>query len=517
MSLKVAARQSDLARIQALAFGQAFRKSHSDVEIDFFFKESLGDKNLDDPLWKMPEQGVFTKDFYEELVSKKRDCIVHSWKDLPTEKREHTEIYASLPREDMRDLLLFKKSSLPRVLEIRSITVFSSSPRREYNLRPFLKWALPKNMEDIKFTSVRGNVPTRIRKLLADDSVDAMVVAKAAIDRLLGTEGDEFTEEFKQMRSELRSALAELNWMVLPLMENPAAAAQGALAVEIREDNEQLKTQLDAFSCQATMLCVQAERETLSNYGGGCHQKIGVSILQREYGRIRILRGLTEAGETLNQTELVREQDLAWPRVDKDSIFPFELGQAKFFDRETIEVPAKELSAKPLWIARANALPDSYQPEEGQTIWCSGLKSWRRLAERGVWVNGCAEGLGENEDAQLEHLAGHLNWVKLTHEDGMGENKLATYRLVAKQSLPDLAGKTHFFWSSFSQFQLALKNHPRIAGGYHACGPGHTYQAICSRLGGEARIGIFLSHDDWLKEVLKWIINQPNFLNVQKK
>jgi hydroxymethylbilane synthase len=133
MRLRISARSSDLAKIQAYRVGEALRNKNPNIEIEFLFRESLGDKNLTDPLWKMPEKGVFTEDFLKDLLNEQTDLVVHSWKDLPTEEKEQTVIAATLPRADQRDLLLFKKSSVgnsnPRLL--------SSSPRRVYNLDSF--------------------------------------------------------------------------------------------------------------------------------------------------------------------------------------------------------------------------------------------------------------------------------------------------------------------------------------------------------------------------------------------
>ena len=76
--LRIAARQSELARLQARVVGAVLRERFPDVQVEFHFRESLGDKNLNDPLWKMPERGVFTEDFNEDLRQEHFDCVVHS-------------------------------------------------------------------------------------------------------------------------------------------------------------------------------------------------------------------------------------------------------------------------------------------------------------------------------------------------------------------------------------------------------------------------------------------------------
>src|SRR5438552_5531387 len=79
MRLTIGSRRSELARIQALQVGKALQAAHPQLEIDYSFRESLGDKNQNDPLWQMPAKGVFTRDFREDLLRGEFDQVVHSW------------------------------------------------------------------------------------------------------------------------------------------------------------------------------------------------------------------------------------------------------------------------------------------------------------------------------------------------------------------------------------------------------------------------------------------------------
>src|SRR5436305_9043730 len=110
MRVTIASRRSELARIQALQVGEALRATHPLLEINYSFRESLGDKNQNDPLWQMPEKGVFTQDFREGLLRGEFDLVVHSWKDLPIEPDPETEVITTLSRADARDLLLVPRS-----------------------------------------------------------------------------------------------------------------------------------------------------------------------------------------------------------------------------------------------------------------------------------------------------------------------------------------------------------------------------------------------------------------------
>jgi hydroxymethylbilane synthase len=521
MRVTIASRRSDLARIQAYQVGEALRAAHSQIEINYSFHESLGDKNLNDPLWKMPEKGVFTQDFREGLLRGDFDLVVHSWKDLAIEDDPETEIVATLARADQRDLLLVRKDRWTEIERTGVLSILTSSPRRAHNLNSFLRSALPAKIEDLKFENVRGNVPTRVRKLLQGDA-DGLIVAKAAIDRLLEARGSGMTQgpnEFAETQNELRQALSQCRWMVLPLRENPSAPAQGALAVEISCARPDMRELLMPLNCADTFRAVESERKILRSYGGGCHQKIGASVLHRSYGEITFLRGVTDAGAVLDRATLEPSKPRP-PRVSRDEMWPLSLSDAHFFGREpasladwSARVPlatiARTSSASEtlalqsaLWIARADALPGDCQVQDGQLVWVSGLQTWRNLARRGVWVNGCAEGLGEHESPRIETLTGEtVSWLKLTHESGYTEGEmqtLATYRLIPKAESVDLSGKKYFFWKSGSAFEYALSQNAWLKEMTHFCGPGNTLK-ILQKHGIEPHI--FLDHQQWLEQM----------------
>src|SRR5258708_3914725 len=291
MRVTIASRRSDLARIQAYQVGEALEAAHPQIEINYSFHESLGDRNQNDPLWQMPEKGVFTQDFREGLLRGDFDLVVHSWKDLAIEENPETEIAATLPRADARDLVLVREDRWPKVLRTGVITILTSSPRRSHNLESFLREALPAKLGEVKFMNVRGNVPTRVRKLLELD-VDGMIVAKAAMDRLLEAR----QSEFDATREELRLGLSQCRWMVLPLRENPSAPAQGALAIEIVRRRADLRDLLAPLNCVDTFAAVTREREILLGHGGGCHNKIGATVLMCLIGKIMFLRGVADTG-----------------------------------------------------------------------------------------------------------------------------------------------------------------------------------------------------------------------------
>jgi hydroxymethylbilane synthase len=507
MAWRIHARSSDLARLQAYRVANALSDKSGESSV-FSFRTSLGDQNLNDPLWKMPEKGVFTEDFVKDLENGEADFVVHSWKDLPTSERFNTEIVATLPRADVRDLLLIRKDRILNndqlISEIKSLRILTSSPRRAYNLEGFLKAYLPFLVESVEFLNVRGNIPTRLKKLLSEN-VDGIIVAKAAIDRLLQAP----EAEFQETQGVIRDVLSKTRFMVLPLTVNPTAAAQGALAIEISKNGEPARRALEKVQCHETFATVSKEREILASYGGGCHQKIGVTVLSRPYGEITFLRGLTDGGEVLNKFELKTSRLQTPQSIDPACLYPRKDEGATFFLRTSLERKTwlRAEQADFLWVARDAAWPSELVAQPQQIVWCAGLESWRKLAKRGVWVNGCAEGLGESEAPRLEWLVPQIaSPVKLTHDRSADVAQssyavCATYALTPIANPPDLRGRTHFFWMSASGFDRALELFPEIRDKHHASGPGLTHQHLVRRLGNEANVSIYLNVEEFRRNL----------------
>ena len=504
MLIRISARSSFLARYQALQVGDALRASDASIEIEYFFRESLGDKNLTDPLWKMPEKGVFTEDFLEDLLHGKTDLVVHSWKDLPTERKPGTDIVATLPRADQRDLLLVKKTALGKIQQSKQVSIFSSSLRRQKNLTDFLSTALPSGPHQIQFRDVRGNIPTRISKLLNTPDADGLVLAKAALDRLLSAPWPDFQE----LKRELQHSLSLCEWMVLPLSKNPNAAAQGALAIEIKSGRTDLEKVLSKINHPETFQAVQTERQILAGYGGGCHQKIGIAVLPRPFGEIHFLQGLTDQGQILDSSVLLNSpalQDQTKAPAKKWSSSQLRPMVSRAENPYSI---AKNVNA--VYVSRISA----WRPHGGY-IWAAGLETWKQLAATGVWVHGSSEGLGESEEPAIDVLAQvPLNWARLTHadaekaatEDHKKIQNVATYKMnldsQAIQSLSEqILGAQSFFWTSAYHFDRVTEQFPEILSRTHASGPGKTWLALKERLKqkGLSAPQVYLSEAEWRK------------------
>lgn len=495
--LKIASRKSPLAKIQAYKVYNAIKRLKQDKIIELVFKDSQGDVDLTSPLWKFADKGVFTKDFREDLLSERVDLVVHSWKDLDLDGSPDTEIISVLGRADQRDLLLFKKSSLQK--SSNEILILSSSPRREYNLQSFFPLYLPASIQkkSFRFEPVRGNIQTRIKKWESGD-FDGIIVAKAAIDRLLSTDFPQHIEEdIKESREYIQKIIQDHLFMCLPLSMNPNAPAQGAIAVEIKKNRDDLKRLLKKLTIEAVDSSVREERSELKKYGGGCHQKIGISVLLRSYGKVIYKQGVTDSGVLLEKKTLISNHH---PRSKSiDNLWP---NPNHKIDWERISIPTDNRPPKGhLLISRSNAWNDSWKKEDiSGVIWSAGLKTMRELAKKDIWVNGTNDGLGEEESPNLGKILPNYNFIKLTHENSYevesNYQRYSTYKLVMKNEPPNFKNITHFFWMSGYQFEYFYKLFPEIQTAYHSCGPGITRKHIEKILLKD--LDVFLSYQDWL-------------------
>ncbi|XDD52258.1 uroporphyrinogen synthase [Leptospira sp. WS92.C1] len=516
--LKIGSRKSALARLQTYLVLGALRKKFPDLIVELHFREASGDQDLQTPLWKMGTRGVFTQDLTQDLVDGKVDLVIHSWKDLDLEGHPGATVLGVLDRADQRDVLLWKKTSLskhsPSELKIQT-----SSPRREYNLKKFLPKSLPSRYKDANliFLPVRGNIQTRIRKWKESDS-DGFVLAKAALDRLLSKNFLNSEElEYQEIRKFLMGSLAESVFQVLPLSLNPSAPAQGAVAAEVRSDDVWSKNIIETLSNSVVVSAVEEERKILRKYGGGCHQKIGVSILNRSYGRILYQKGLTDSGQTLEVEEQFFDFS-ARPAQSVGQCYPVP-GEAIKQKRTPLSsqqgyvltadgkkertILPEELIHKDWLVTRGNAYPnlDPSLIHEG-LVWTSGLKTWYQLAERDIWVHGSLDALGEEELPKEFLFNKPIDFVKCTHvgstEIASGLERVLTYQTEPLEDHPDLSDKTHFFWMSASQFDKALALFPQIRDRFHSCGPGITSSHIRKVLGESANLSIFIHYESWL-------------------
>jgi hydroxymethylbilane synthase len=240
-----------------------------------------GDRVLDLAFHKMEGKGFFTKELQEALLSRDVDIVVHSLKDLPTEGPEDLAVAAIPERANPADLLLARRDLLqptvadPLGLPAGSVLGTSSLRRAAQALA-----ASPK----LSIRALRGNVPTRIRKL-REGLYDAILVAAAGVERLDLDVGD-------------------LDRIELPPELMLPAPAQGALAIESRADSPLLES-LGAIHDPSVARCVACERSLLQLLGGGCHLPLGC-LAEPEGDSLRLQAALGEIDDEITRAEISR-------------------------------------------------------------------------------------------------------------------------------------------------------------------------------------------------------------------
>lgn len=504
-TIRISSRQSDLAKIQSITVGNKIKELYPNIEIKYHFRESLGDKNLENPLWKMPEKGVFTEDFYLDLVNHNTDMVVHSWKDLPTETKPDTVIFSTLNREDQRDILLIKKKSIDN--HNSKLKIFTSSPRRSYNLDSFLKKSLPIKLNEIQFLSVRGNIQTRIKKLIDNNEIDGLILAKAALDRLLSVQDEQFSET----KLFIKRSLQELRFQVLPLSLNPTAAAQGAIAIEVNRSNKIIQNLLNNINNKNDFENVTIERDELKKYGGGCHQKIGISIFQKDEHKVLFLKGFTDSKITLDQSRIIKNTCHPYPRFSKS----LDINKTILTNRESLNCP-EFLNAQNnfLFFTKWDSFNDLHQSDQHKVInnsnivWTSGIQTWFKLAESGVFVTGSFDSLGEESKPQIENLVEGYNekkWLKITHEKGIQNSwsqLVSVYKIKYDFSkLSDLNHIECYYWSSSELFKEFMTQFPINEKQFHACGLGSTLETLKQYIPTE-KILVFYNQEEWKQKCL---------------
>ena len=243
-TITIGTRGSQLALWQAEYVKKRLKSHFPDLEISLRIIKTTGDRIQNRSLIGLGK-GVFTREIEFALLDGTIDLAVHSIKDLPTKLPDGLCIGAIPKREDPRDVLVTSSGlSLEELPE--KAQVGTTSPRRRAQLN-FLR-------SDLMVVDIRGNLDTRLRKL-RETGIDGLILAAAGIKRLMSEEV--ITEYF------------EVNRMV-------PAPGQGALGIEIREGDEQIRRFLSPISNLDAELAVKAERTALNRLGGGCQVPIGV-------------------------------------------------------------------------------------------------------------------------------------------------------------------------------------------------------------------------------------------------
>jgi len=243
--LTVATRGGRLAIAQTGIVISALKKIYPALQIETKKITTRGDRDRRTALWNLKDTGFFTSQVEDVLLAGEADFAVHSFKDLPTHRREGLTIAAVCERQFAEDCLI-AASSVSSIEQLRqSAKIGTSSLRRAAQLKRL--------RADLKPTSIRGNVLTRVRRL-EEGKFDAVILARAGLERLgLGR---------------------KISFCFNPEQFIPAPA-QGALAVQTRTDNIATARLIAALNDKRASTITFAERQVLVTMQCGCHAPVG--------------------------------------------------------------------------------------------------------------------------------------------------------------------------------------------------------------------------------------------------
>jgi hydroxymethylbilane synthase len=270
------------------------RKNFPDRQFELKIIKTTGDKiqttNLAAVDRSLPK-GLFTKELEIALLNHEADFAVHSLKDLPTELPDSLYLSAVSDREDVRDVLLYRSANYKSGAQLKDFrtgaTIATTSTRRQAQIlaiRP-----------DLKTIPIRGNVGTRMQKLLDHSDFDATILALAGLKRLGFTIASDGTIQGSP------GLLASL----LPLDQMLPCVGQAALGFESRLGDRETDEICAVLNHSPTFHCVTAERAFLEGMGGGCLSPVAAHA-EMTAQQLRI-RAVSFRNEKVQRGELTGE------------------------------------------------------------------------------------------------------------------------------------------------------------------------------------------------------------------
>ena len=238
----------------------ALKQAHPSLKVERRIIATSGDKRPDLRFSEFNQvahvdKGIFIKELEMALESGEIDFAVHSLKDVPSDLAAGFAITAVLPRANTEDVLLTREGCTLTTLPVGA-KIGTSSVRRQRMIR----WRRP----DVQVEEIRGNVPTRVRKLFAPSPLDGILLARAGLERLGLLKGDAVELDGRRLPA-----------CILGGDDFLPAAGQGAIGIEIRVGDEATRAVLQAINDPVTLASVQAEREFLRLLGAGCQTPVG--------------------------------------------------------------------------------------------------------------------------------------------------------------------------------------------------------------------------------------------------
>lgn len=265
--VRIGTRRSALAMYQTHTIAAMLREHHPAIDVEIVEIDTRGDKILDVPLPQIGGKGLFTQEIEDQLIGGQIDIAVHSLKDLPSALPEGLVFAGSPARGDATDALISTRfanlSELPQ-----GALVATGSVRRRAQLTAL--------RPDLRFSDLRGNIHTRLRKL-DDQGFDAIIMATTALERL-------------ELHDRITQRLEPSSFV--------PAVGQGAMAIEAREDDRAVTALLKPLLDAPTMQAVVAERAFMARLEGGCSTPLAAHAHQHEDGTWSFLAWVSDVEAT---------------------------------------------------------------------------------------------------------------------------------------------------------------------------------------------------------------------------
>lgn len=267
--LRLGTRGSALALAQSGLVASAVASAAGGVPVEISPIVTTGDRRAS----AVRDKREWVLELESALLNEEIDFAVHSGKDVPAEIADGTELVSVLNREDPSDLLivpvgrydLAARTDAPLAALPAGARIGTASLRRAAQLR--------RSRPDLEPVELRGNVPTRVSKLL-DGQADAIIIAAAGINRLRQNSGELLKSG--KIDSQQLEVLNSIESVRLPFSCNLPAVCQGILAVQLRCDDHQLKAAIAKISSPAAQAAFLAERAAISALGADCRSAVGV-------------------------------------------------------------------------------------------------------------------------------------------------------------------------------------------------------------------------------------------------
>jgi len=474
-TFSVVCRGSWLSLAQADIFRARVQQFFPHIQIKVVVRDTAGDKNQSTPLHLVEGQDFFTKDIQHSLQNGETDFALHSMKDVSSADFFDSSYHAIISRDAIHDVVVFNADIINRIKAGEPIRIGTSSPRRSVMATTFLQKALPQyDGKPIQLTAlpIRGNVDVRLQKLHTGE-YDGLVLAAAGLNRLLA---------YAPSRSTVQQLLQGKKLMVLPLFECPPAAGQGAIVAETSPYNKAAVKLLNSIKDGKLTAAVQQERQVAHRHGYGCSQPFGTFFLQHHNTSFGFAAGSSQQEQAFTEWHFATP---AW--VQQKQWLSTAAHMKEFFNVEPITGTCTSKAVTTLFFSSHKALNSPCLQQQAQTkqVWAAGTKTWYALAQQGIWVTGCADGLGleflqplwqsplfaiHKKDVQIvTNIHSAIYWQK------EGWRATGTYAIAPTYN-PALIAKLQqaeaIFWTSFQQYR-AYRQYARPTV-LHGCPAGKT-------------------------------------------